>query len=133
MNQINLTDLVNGLSGDGGPDLRGYKHTTLERRIKRRMSELNLASYGDYFEYVRKNAREPATLLSKVLINVTEFFRDPPAWEFLRAQVLPQLTKAMKPGDSFRAWTAGCATGEEAYSVALLLAEHFGAKLNTFD
>ncbi|MBV8206965.1 MAG: PAS domain-containing protein [Acidobacteria bacterium] len=133
MTELTLSQLISGLAADGGPDLRGYKLTTLERRIRRRMSELNIGKYGDYLDFVRRTQHEPSALLNTVLINVTEFFRDPPAWEYLRTQMLPRLFQGLRPGDTFRVWTAGCATGEEAYSIALLLAERLGEDLNHFD
>ncbi|HZU23153.1 MAG TPA: CheR family methyltransferase [Terriglobales bacterium] len=133
MTALTLAQLVHGLAADGGPDLRGYKPTTLERRVRKRMQELGIPDFAEYLEFVRKTPEEPAALLNTVLINVTEFFRDPQAWESLRTQVLPALLGSLRPGDSFRGWVAGCATGEEAYSVALLLAEHFGDELGQFD
>ncbi|HKD90463.1 MAG TPA: CheR family methyltransferase [Terriglobales bacterium] len=133
MADITLNQLVYSLAEDGGPDLRGYKHATLERRMRRRMSDLSISAYSEYLDYSRKTPGEPADLLNKVLINVTEFFRDPPAWEYLRTQLLPRLLANLKPGDTFRAWAAGCSTGEEAYSVALLMADVIGEDLNQFD
>src|SRR5215469_10924618 len=133
MADITLNQLVYSLAEDGGPDLRGYKHTTLERRVRRRMRDLSISAYFEYLNYSRTTPGEPAALLNTVLINVTEFFRDPPAWEYLRTQLLPRLLANLKPGDTFRAWTAGCSTGEEAYSVALLMADVIGEDLNQFD
>ena len=130
---VTLKELLEELADQRGFDFRGYKKTTLERRFRRRMFQLSIGSYADYSEYIRKNPTEINELLNTILINVTEFFRDPPAWEILRHEILPSLLKKVKPGHSFRAWSAGCASGEEAYSVAILLAEHFGPRIQEYD
>jgi len=123
---VTLKELLQELAEERGFDFRGYKKTTLERRFRKRMFEVNQGSYADYAVYVRQHPEEINQLLNTILINVTEFFRDLPAWEILRHEILPTLLKPLKPGHSFRVWSAGCASGEEAYSIAILLAEHFG-------
>lgn len=130
---VTLKDLLQELAEQRNFDFRGYKKTTLERRFRRRMFQLNLPDYGQYAEYIRKHPDEVNQLLSTILINVTEFFRDPPAWEILRHEILPGSLKRLKPGHSFRAWSAGCASGEEPYSIAILLAEHFGPRIQEYD
>jgi two-component system CheB/CheR fusion protein len=130
---VSLHELVDVLARERGLDLRGYKQTTLERRVRRRMSALNKASFAEYLQVFRNDPHEKNELLNTVLINVTQFFRDPQAWEALRAEILPKFLRNLRPGDSFRAWSAGCASGEEAYSLAILLAEHFGSRLHEFD
>jgi len=130
---IALKDLLQELAEHRGFDFRGYKKTTLERRFRKRMFQLNIGTYADYGEYIRKNADEATELLNTILINVTEFFRDPPAWEILRNEILPPILKGLKSGASFRAWSAGCASGEEAYSVAIILSEFFGPRIAEFD
>jgi two-component system CheB/CheR fusion protein len=130
---VALKDLLQELAEHRGFDFRGYKKTTLERRFRKRMFQLNIGSYADYGEYIRQNADEANELLNTILINVTEFFRDPPAWEMLRTQILPPLLKTLKSGASFRAWSAGCASGEEAYSIAIILSEFFGPRIAEFD
>ncbi len=132
-NEVALKELLEELAEQRGFDFRGYKRTTLERRFRRRMFQLSVGSYAEYAEYLRKHAGEINELLSTILINVTEFFRDPPAWEILQHEILPPMIKQLKPGASFRAWSAGCASGEEAYSIAIVLAELFGARLAEFD
>jgi two-component system CheB/CheR fusion protein len=97
------------------------------------MFQLNIGSFAEYSNYIRENPAEINELLNTILINVTEFFRDPPAWEILRHEVLPPLLDRLKPGHSFRVWSAGCASGEEAYSIAILLAEHFGPQIQEYD
>lgn len=130
---VTLKDLLQELAEQRNFDFRGYKKTTLERRFRRRMFQLNLGDYAAYGEYIRKHPDEVNHLLNTILINVTEFFRDPPAWEILRHEILPNLLKRIKPGHSFRAWSAGCASGEEPYSIAILLAEHFGPRIQDYD
>lgn len=130
---VTLKDLLQELAEQRNFDFRGYKKTTLERRFRRRMFQLNLGTYADYSEYIRSHPDEATELLNTILINVTEFFRDPPAWEILRHEVLPPLLKRIKPGHSFRAWSAGCASGEEPYSIAILLAEYFGSRIQDYD
>ena len=131
--EVSLKDLLQELAEQRNFDFRGYKKTTLERRFRRRMFQLNLGGYADYAEYIRHHPDEVNELLNTLLINVTEFFRDPPAWEILRHEILPSLLKKLKPGHSFRVWSAGCASGEEPYSVAMLLAEYFGARIQDYD
>lgn len=130
---VTLKDLLQELAEQRNFDFRGYKKSTLERRFRRRMFQLNMANYGQYGEYISKHPDEVNHLLNAVLINVTEFFRDPPAWEILRHEILPNVLKRLKPGHSFRAWSAGCASGEEPYSIAILLAEHLGPRIQDYD
>jgi len=88
-----LTDLIQELAEERGVDLRGYKIPTLERRVNRRMQQLGLHSYDEYLSYIRTKPAENNDLLNTVLINVTRFFRDPPAWQVLEESVLPALFK----------------------------------------
>jgi two-component system CheB/CheR fusion protein len=118
--------LVEFLRNNRGLDFAGYKRTSLERRFRRRMETVGCKSYADYLDYLEVNPEEYEQLLDTLLINVTEFFRDPPAWEHLADEVLPALI-ADKPSDELiRVWSAGCATGEEAYTIAIVLAEALG-------
>jgi len=118
--------LLETIAQERGLDLRGYKRGTLERRIRKRMERLKAKDYAGYLDLLRKRPAEVNQLLDAVLINVTRFFRDPPAWEFLRDQVVPGLLDRALSTGSLRLWCAGCATGEEAYSVAILIAEQLG-------
>ena len=131
--EVGLKELLQELAEQRGFDFRGYKKTTLERRFRKRMFQLNIGSYGDYAQFIRRNPEETNELLNTILINVTEFFRDPPAWEVLRHDILPKMVKQLKPGASFRAWSAGCASGEEAYSIAILVSELFGPRILEYD
>ncbi len=130
--QQTLKDLVRELAEERGIDLRGYKTTTLERRVRRRMHQLSLGTYEDYLNYVRRDQDETAKLLDTVLINVTRFFRDTPAWEGLEKHVRKALLHD-RAGRSLRAWCAGCATGEEAYSIAILLSELLGPRIKEYE
>ncbi len=130
---LTLKELLHELAEERGFDFRGYKRTTLERRFRKRMFQLNIGSYSTYAERLRNQPGEINDLLSTLLINVTEFFRDPAAWELLRQNFLNPMLKKLEPGASFRAWSAGCASGEEAYSIAILVAEFFGPRLPQFD
>ena len=128
-----IKDLVHELAEERGFDLRGYKFTTLERRVRRRMHQLNLGSYKEYLDYIRGDHNETDKLLDTVLINVTRFFRDVQAWDALAQEVLPALFKNKPPGSSLRIWCAGCATGEEPYSVAILLCELLKEKVKDYE
>ncbi len=107
-----------------GHDFSQYKKSTIGRRIERRMSMHNIGSQEVYARYLREHPAEISRLFKELLINVTNFFRDPEAFLALKQDVLPLLF-ADKPEEYvFRVWVAGCATGEEAYSIAILLREY---------
>ena len=109
-----------------GHDFSQYKKSTIGRRIERRMSMHNITSLEVYARYLRERPEEIGKLFKELLINVTSFFRDPEAFGALKLDILPLLF-AEKPEDYiFRVWVAGCATGEEAYSIAILLREQYG-------
>ena len=109
-----------------GSDFAGYKRSPLMRLVQKRLDLLRLTAYDDYIDYLQVHPDEYAALFDTILINVTAFFRDPPTWDRIRTDVLPQLA-ANRPSDAtIRLWSAGCASGEEAYSIAMLLAEQLG-------
>ena len=107
----------------GHPDFRSYKHTTLRRRIERRAGLHGLEDPQAYLELLRASPQEVALLARELLIGVTAFFRDEAVWQGLREQALPALLRQRPPGEPFRAWVAGCSTGEEAYTLAMVLEE----------
>ena len=113
-----------------GHDFSNYKAATLQRRVERRMTLRDVASLETYARLVRQEPEEAASLMKELLISVTNFFRDPPAWGVLEQRVVPRLFVNKGPQDQVRVWVAGCATGEEAYSLAMLLAEHNAATLD---
>jgi two-component system, chemotaxis family, CheB/CheR fusion protein len=104
-------------------DFSGYKQNTLIRRIQRRMQVLQIEAVSAYSEYLRAEPSEGDALFRELLIGVTQFFRDGEAFEALRANVLPSLFAVREADDPIRVWVAGCATGEEVYSIAILLQE----------
>jgi len=111
-----------------GADFTGYKRPSLMRRVRRRMEATSCASFGDYLDYLEVTPAEYELLFAMLLINVTAFFRDPPVWEHLRDAVLPSLLAAKGPVEPIRVWSAGCATGQEAYTAGIVLAELLGVE-----
>jgi two-component system CheB/CheR fusion protein len=107
-------------------DFRGYKRASLTRRIVKRMQALGVDDYQRYTEILEANPGEFADLFNTILINVTAFLRDREAWTALEETVIPRIVKDTGPGEPVRVWSAGCASGEEVYSLAVLLAEAFG-------
>src|SRR5437870_4290658 len=120
--------LLEYLKQNRGFDFTGYKHSSLMRRIRTRMQRVDLERFGDYMDYLEVHPEEFGDLFNAILINVTAFFRDPPAWEYLSHDILPQVLAHKQPGDPIRVWSAGCASGEEAYSVAIAFAEALGVE-----
>jgi two-component system CheB/CheR fusion protein len=118
-----LGEIVNLLCTRGGGDFRGYKEGMLVRRTKRRMALQGLNSLDAYLDYLRKTPGEVRMLGADFLIKVTEFFREPAAWQALEQQILPKIIESLEPGEPLRVWVAGCATGEEAYSMGIILLE----------
>ena len=106
-----------------GHDFSLYKKSTLYRRIERRMGLHHLPHIADYVRYLRDNPQEAELLFKELLIGVTRFFRDADMWEQLRSEVLPAVLAAQPEGSLLRAWIAGCSTGEEAYSLAIVFHE----------
>jgi two-component system CheB/CheR fusion protein len=107
-----------------GHDFTAYKRGTVRRRIERRIGVTQVADLPAYAQFIRKNPQESRALLKDLLISVTNFFRDPEAFAALKQAVIPKLFENKGVGGHIRVWVPGCATGEEAYSVAMLLAEH---------
>jgi two-component system, chemotaxis family, CheB/CheR fusion protein len=101
-----------------GVNFADYKHATLQRRMQRRMSQHGLASLEDYLTYIQTNPPEIAELYQDVLIDVTSFFRDPEVFQSLKDRILPQIAEQHPQMSPMRIWVAGCATGEEVYSLA---------------
>jgi two-component system, chemotaxis family, CheB/CheR fusion protein len=118
--------LLDHLKRNRGFDFTGYKRSSLRRRISRRMQQQQIGGYDDYLDYLEVHPEEFAQLFNTILINVTAFFRDAPAWEFLATTIIPRIVSGKQSGEPIRVWTAGCASGEETYTVALMLAEALG-------
>jgi two-component system CheB/CheR fusion protein len=106
-----------------GHDFSQYKKSTIDRRIERRMMLHKIESVEVYARYLQDQPAELLTLFRELLINVTCFFRDPEAFELIKTEILPPLLAGKGEGDTLRLWVAGCASGEEAYSMAILLRE----------
>jgi PAS domain S-box-containing protein len=121
-----LNAIVETLKSTLGADFRFYRTGTLQRRIQRRMALRNLSDWDAYLEVLRNNETEADELVKDVLINVTGFFRDPDAFAALAAE-LGDLVRTRPSGQPLRVWVAGCSTGEEAYSIGMLLLEQIQA------
>jgi len=111
-----------------GFDFTGYKRSTLMRRVHKRVDELHLDGYESYLDYLQVHPEEFGVLFDTILINVTAFFRDLPAWENLQSSVIPQILAAHDGDDLIRVWSAGCASGEEAYTLAMYFCEAMGTE-----
>ncbi len=109
-----------------GFDFSGYKRTTLVRRVQRRMSDVGLETYDEYVDFLLVHPEEYTALFNTILINVTSFFRDADAWEYLATEIVPELLAKKATDDAIRIWSAGCASGEEPYTLAIMLAELLG-------
>jgi len=106
-----------------GHDFSLYKQNTMSRRIERRMAIHLIKEISDYVKFLRENPQEGKLLFKELLIGVTSFFRDPQVWDKLKSDVIPELISAHGSDKTLRAWVPGCATGEEAYSLAILFKE----------
>ena len=106
-----------------GHDFSDYKQNTINRRIERRMAIINVNSLDDYVRYLEQNPAEVDALFQDLLIGVTSFFRNPTAFEALQEKVIPNLFTGKHPDSTIRIWVPGCSTGEEAYSIGILLKE----------
>jgi two-component system, chemotaxis family, CheB/CheR fusion protein len=121
-----LEVLLDYLRRSRGFDFTGYKRTSLSRRIDKRMQAVGADGYLSYLDHLEVDPEEFTHLFNTILINVTSFFRDPQTWDFLRAEILPRLAEGKPDGEPIRMWSAGCASGEEAYSLAMATAEALG-------
>jgi two-component system, chemotaxis family, CheB/CheR fusion protein len=121
--QSSLEKIIILVRTQTGHDFSLYKKSTFYRRIERRMGLHQLDKITDYVRYLRDNPQEIELLFKEMLIGVTGFFRDPPAWEQLKDEIIPTLLAAYPKGGELRAWVCGCSTGEEAYSLVMLFRE----------
>ncbi len=119
-----LNALFGLLRESTGVDFTNYKHTTLQRRIRRRMVVHKIDKLKDYLRFIGKKPEELDELYRDLLIHVTGFFREPEAFVALRKHVYPKLFEGRKPDNPIRVWVAGCSTGEEVYSIAITLLEY---------
>ncbi|HEV8441244.1 MAG TPA: CheR family methyltransferase [Methylomirabilota bacterium] len=123
---LRLEGLLDYLRQNRGLDLSGYKLPTLSRRINRRMQQVGIVSFEDYQDYLEVHPDEFNRLFDVVLINVTAFFRDPEAWEALGREIIPAIVSGRRENEPVRVWSAGCASGEEAFTLAMVWAESLG-------
>src|SRR5262245_52480061 len=121
-----LEAILDYLKATRGFDFTAYKRSSLMRRIQKRLQAVNIDSYEGYQAYLEANPQEFGLLFNTILINVTSFFRDEEAWDFLGKQVVPRILAGGRPDSAIRVWSAGCASGEEAYTLAMILAEQLG-------
>ena len=121
--QSALEKIMIVLRGQTGHDFSLYKNTTLYRRIERRMGLHQINKIANYVRYLQGNPQEVELLFRELLIGVTNFFRDPEAWEQLKTEVFPALLEGRISNQTLRAWIPACSTGEEAYSLAILFRE----------
>ena len=128
-----ITQILILLRNIVGHDFSLYKKSTIVRRIERRMLRHSIEDTSVYASYIKDNPGEARILFKELLINLTCFFRDTQAFTVLEKEILPQLCQGKTDNDVFRVWIAGCATGEEAYSIAILLREFMTETRQSFN
>jgi len=122
----NFEELLHYLKRSRGFDFTGYKRPSLMRLTKKRMGRVGMSSFSDYLDYLEVHPLELSHLFDTLLLNVTAFFRDKLVWDYLSAEIIPRLLSTKDGDENIRVWSAGCASGEEAYTIAILLAEALG-------
>ncbi len=128
-----IDQILTALRTRTGHNFGSYRRSTLQRRIQRRLGLRNIATLDAYLVELRSDPAEAAMLIKDLLINVTSFFRDAEAWRTLSDLVIAPLVAARETGSSIRAWVPGCSTGEEAYTLAMLIAEQATLAGKAFD
>ena len=128
-----IADICQVLKKSVGHDFSGYKQSTIVRRIQRRMHVLEITEASDYLRRVTSDDQEAAALFRDLLINVTNFFRDPAIFESLREIAIAKIVAKSASSRAIRVWVAGCSSGEEAYTIAMLFAEELEAQDKTRD
>jgi two-component system CheB/CheR fusion protein len=123
-----LEALLNHLHRSRGFDFTGYKRSSLTRRVRHRMDALHLDSFIGYLDYLQVHPDEFIPLFNTILINVSSFFRDPQVWDHVGAEIVPDIIARTREDAAIRVWCAGCAAGQEAYTVAMILAEALGVE-----
>jgi two-component system CheB/CheR fusion protein len=128
--------LLDYIKQNCGCDLTLYKRPSLMRRFQHRMQQLKIENYAHYLQYLQEHPQECSSLLDTILINYSGFFRDRPSgvgasrhhdcWDYLANQIIPQIITRKQPHEKIRVWSAGCASGQEVYTLAMLLAESLG-------
>jgi two-component system, chemotaxis family, CheB/CheR fusion protein len=118
--------LLQYLKRTRGIDFTGYKRPSLIRLTSKRMQRVGVQQFSDYLDYLEANPLEINILFDALLLKVTTFFRDAPAWHCIAEEVIPRILETKPDNELIRVWSAGCASGEEAYTIAMLLAEALG-------
>ncbi|MGV0625435.1 CheR family methyltransferase [Mycolicibacter minnesotensis] len=120
--------LLRYLRDSRGFDFTGYKRASLVRRVRHRMSQAGYDTFERYLDVLQASSDEFSALFNTILINVTGFFRDPDTWQYIASDIIPRIVAERGPDDPIRVWSAGCASGQEAYTLAILLAEALGTE-----
>jgi two-component system CheB/CheR fusion protein len=128
LNENDIASIINLIKGNLPLDFTDYKKPTILRRIKRRMVQHNLGTAKKYYSFLKSDPKEIALLANDFLIGVTQFFRDTDAFNVIEKTVIPDIIQHMKADEILKVWIAGCATGEEAYSIAILIKEYITRK-----
>ncbi|WP_281361367.1 CheR family methyltransferase [Methanolobus zinderi] len=124
IDEDSMEKIFDELLNQTGHDFSLYKRTTINRRIKRRMAVHQLKTLDGYATYLEQNHDEAEALFRDLLISVTNFFRNPKTFDQVQNKIIPKLFRHRSPDDTIRVWVIGCSTGEEAYSLGILLQEH---------
>ena len=119
-------NLIAFIRDERGFDFSGYKRPSLQRRIAKRMQDIGVEGFGAYEDLLKNDGDEFSQLFNTILINVTSFFRDEVSWDFLGEQIVPTMLETKDPAEPIRVWSTGCASGEEAYTLAIVLSEALG-------
>lgn len=127
-----LEEIITLISQQLPLDFSDYKQSTIFRRIKRRAASNNFSKLQGYIDFIKANPTELEVLAKDFLISVTAFFRDTESFEFVETQVIPAIIADLTPQQEIRLWVTGCATGEEAYSMAMLVSEQLGDRINDY-
>ncbi|MFB2893990.1 CheR family methyltransferase [Aerosakkonemataceae cyanobacterium BLCC-F50] len=120
--------LLQYLKRNRGFDFTGYKRPSLMRLVRKRIQRVGVENFNDYLDYLQVHPGELNILFDTLLLNVTNFFRDTSAWEVFATEIIPRILEAKPNNEPIRVWSAGCASGEEAYTIAILLTEALGAE-----
>src|SRR5215468_2358913 len=123
-----VEELLQYLKASRGFDFTAYKRSSLIRRIQKRQQAVGADTFAAYQQYLEAHVEEFPLLFNTILINVTSFFRDSEAWRYVAAEIVPRILAATRPAGAIRVWSAGCASGEEAYTIAMILAEQLGVE-----
>ncbi|MDP3966747.1 MAG: CheR family methyltransferase [Nocardioides sp.] len=121
-----MEDLLRFIRDARGFDFTGYKRASLARRIRKRKQDVGVEEWNDYRDRLEIDSDEFRALFNTILTNVTGFLRDVDAWNVLQGTVLPEVLARSEPTEEIRIWSAGCSSGEEAYSLAIAVAEAIG-------